>query len=261
MKTIHTILSEKELDLLENLIAKHGDIIDFQKFYGEVRTFLSRQEAANLATKLKKNGWLVQIKKGIYAIASLASHGFTNVSPFVIARTLVSNSYVSFEAALSYYNLFDQMVRSIISVTPLKPRLFEFQNLNYRFVKIKEELFYGFKNVDIEGYRSQIAELEKIFLDYLYFRNDSYSLNIFWEKINLGRNEIDFGKMIEYAMNYPVTTKRRLGFLLDKLGENTKILIDFLNKKGYSRLTKNSSKFDNKWRIYYEDRFDYTPSA
>jgi hypothetical protein len=128
-------------------------------------------------------------------------------------------------------------------------------------VKIKEELFYGFKDVDIEGYRSQIAELEKIFLDYLYFRNDSYSLNIFWEKINLGRNKIDFGKMVEYAMNYPITTKRKLGFLLDRLGENTQILIDSLHKKGYSRLTKNSRKFNNKWRIYYEDRFDYTPSA
>jgi predicted transcriptional regulator of viral defense system len=261
MKTKHTILSEKELNLLENLIAKYGNIIDFQKFYGEVKTFLSRQEAANLAAKLKKNGWLVQIKKGVYAITSLASHGFTDISPFVIARTFVNNSYVSFEAAMSYYNLFDQMVRSIISVTPLKPRLFDFQNLNYRFVKIKEEFFYGFKDVDFEGYKSQIAELEKIFLDYLYFRNDSYSLNIFWEKINLGRNKIDFGKMVEYAMNYPITTKRKLGFLLDRLGENTQILIDSLHKKGYSRLTKNSRKFNNKWRIYYEDRFDYTPSA
>ena len=117
------------------------------------------------------------------------------------------------------------------------------------------------KDVNIEGYRAQIAELEKIFLDYLYFRKDTYSFHIFWEKINLGRSEIDFGKMIEYAMEYPVTTKRKLGFLLDRLGENTKILIDSLHKKGYSHLTKNSNKFNNKWRIYYEDQFDYTLST
>lgn len=261
MKTKHTILSEKELNLLENLIAKYGNIINFENFFLEVSAFLSRQEAVNLVAKLKRNGWIVRIKKGVYAITNLTSHGFSDISPFVIARTLVNNSYVSFEAALSYYNLFDQMVKSVISVTPIKPRAFKFQNFNYRFVKIKERLFYGYKDVIIESYRSQIAELEKIFLDYLYFRNDSYSLHILWEKINLGRNEIDFGKMMEYVMKYPVTTKRRLGFLLDRLGENTKILIDSIHKKGYSRLTKNSTKFDNKWRIYYEDRFDFTPSA
>ena len=132
MKTKHTILSEKELNLLENLIAKYGNIVDFQNFYSEVSTFLSRQEAVNLVAKLKRNGWIVRIKKGVYAIASLTSHGFSDISPFVIARTLVNNSYVSFEAALGYYNLFDQMVKSVISVTPLKPRTFEFQNLNYR---------------------------------------------------------------------------------------------------------------------------------
>jgi len=32
-------------------------------------------------------------------------------------------------------------------------------------------------------------------------------------------------------------------------------------EKGYSRLTKNSNKFNNKWRIYYEDRFDQARSA
>ena len=261
METKRTILSEKELNLLENLIAKYGNIINFQNFYSEVSTFLSRQEAANLVAKLKRNGWIVRIKKGIYAIASLTSHGFSDISPFVIARTLVNNSYVSFEAALAYYNLFDQMVKSVISVSPLKPRAFEFQKLNYQFVKVKKKLFFGYRDVDVEGYRSQIAELEKIFLDYLYFRNDTYSLHIFWEKINLGRNMINFGKMMEYAMHYPVTTKRRLGFLLNRLGEDTKILFDSLHKKGYSYLTKNSRKFNNKWRIYYEDRFDYTHSA
>jgi len=257
MGTKHTILSEKELILLENLIANHGNIIEFKHFYDESKSFLSRQEAINLVLKLKKNGWLIPIKKGIYAIADLSTHGFADISPLAIARTLINDSYVSFEAALSYYDLFDQLVKSIISITPRKPRFYHFQDLNYRFMKIKDLLYFGFKEINIEGYKAHIAELEKIFLDYLYYRNDSYSMDLIWEKLNKGKDQINLDKIVEYSMQFPLTTKRKLGFLLDKLGINTQILIKAVHKKGYSLLTKNSKKFNKKWRIYYEDRFDY----
>lgn len=258
MGTKHTILSEKELILLESLIANHGNIIEFKHFYDESKSFLSRQEAINLVLKLKKNGWLIPIKKGIYAIADLSTHGFAGISPLAIARTLINDSYVSFEAALSYYDLFDQLVKSIISITPRKPRSYHFQDLNYRFLKIKQNLFFGFKEINIEGYKAQVAELEKIFLDYLYYRNDSYSIDLIWEKLNKGKDQINFDKMVDYSRQFPLTTKRKLGFFLDKLGINTQKLIKAVHKKGYSLLTKNSKKFNKKWRIYYEDRFDHT---
>ena len=54
MVTKHTILSEKELNLLESLIANHGNIIEFKNFYDQAKSFLSRQEAINLVMKLKK---------------------------------------------------------------------------------------------------------------------------------------------------------------------------------------------------------------
>lgn len=261
MKTKHTILSEKELNLLENLIANHGNIIEFKHFYILVKNFLSRQGAANLAMKLKKNGWLIPLKKGVYVIADISSHGFSNISPLVIAKTLVNESYVSLETALSYYDLFEQMAKSTISITPQRPRFYCIQDLNYKFLKIKKPLYFGFKEITIEGYKAQIAELEKVFLDYLYFRNDSYSIDLIWEKINKGMSQINFEKMVNLSMQFPLATKRKLGFLLDKLGKNTWKLTNAIHKKGYSRLTKNSKKFNSKWRIYYEDRFDHSLPA
>jgi len=258
MRTKHTILSERELNLLENLIANHGNIIEFKHFYDETKSFLSRQEAINLVMKLKKNGWLIPIRRGIYAIADLSTHGFAGISPLAIARTLINDSYVSFEAALSYYDLFDQLVKNIISITPRKPRSYHFQDLNYKFMKIKDLLYFGFKEINIEGYKAQVAELEKIFLDYLYYRNDSYSIDLIWEKLNKGKDQINLDKIFYYSRQFPLTTKRKLGFLLDKLGINTQELTKAVHKKGYSILTKNSKKFDKKWRIYYEDRFDYS---
>lgn len=261
MVTKRTILSEKELNLLESLIANHGNIIEFQNFYDQAKSFLSRQEAINLVMKLKKNGWLIPIKKGVYAIADISSHGFANISPFAIANTLINESYVSFEAALSHYDLFEQMVKSIISITSQKPRFFRFQDLNYKFLKIKSQLYFGFKEISIEGHKAQVAELEKVFIDFLYFRNDSYSIDLILEKLNKGKEQINFEKMVNYSMKFSLTTKRKLGFLLDKLGEDTQKLVKAIHRKGYSRLTKSSKKFNNKWRIYYEDRFDYSLST
>lgn len=261
MKTKHTLLSEKELNLLENLIASHGNIVNFNQFFNEVKDSSSRQEARNLAMKLRENGWLVPLKKGLYYITSLSSHGFANISPLLIANILRPESYISFEAALSYHNLFNQMIKTYISVTPHRPRSYTFQDLNYKYVKIKKSFYFGFKEIEIHGHRSKIAELEKAFLDFLYYRNDSYSMDIFWEKINLGKDQIDFKKMIIWSMKFHLTTKRKLGFFLDKLGENTQKLADAVHKKGYSRLTKNSKKFNNKWRLYYEDRFDHSITA
>jgi len=261
MKTKHTLISEKELHLLESLIASYGNIINFNQFFNEVKDSLSRQEALNLVMKLRQNGWLISVKKGLYFITSLSSHGFANISPLLIANILRPESYISFDAALNYHNLFNQMIKTYISVTPQRPRSYHFQDLNYRYVKIKEALYFGFKEIEIEGLKSKIAELEKVFLDYLYYRNDSYSMDIFWEKINLGKDQINFKKMIKMSMKFPLTTKRKLGFFLDKLGKNTQKLADSVHKNGYSWLTKNSKNFNNKWRLYYEDRFDHSLTA
>lgn len=257
MKTKHTILSERELELLENLIARYGNIASFENFSAETKVFLSKQEAYNLVSKLIRNGWLIPIKKGIYAITDLTTHNFVSLSPLVVANVLNKNSYVSFEAALSYYNLFEQMIKTTTSVTTTRPRLCHFQNFDYRFVKVKKNLYFGFRIVTVEGHYANIAELEKTILDFLYFRSDSYTIDLLLEVLIKAKTKIDFNKLITYARKFPLATKRKLGFLLDLLGVNTHRLLSTISKKGYSRLTRNSKKFNAKWRLYYEDRFDH----
>ncbi|MBU2437144.1 MAG: hypothetical protein KKE55_05565, partial [Candidatus Omnitrophica bacterium] len=103
MDTKRTILSEKELNLIEDLIAKFGIIVSFEQIYSILKEKRNRQVVRNLVNKLTKNGWLVRIKKGMYAVASLESRGFLVTHTFKIAQILAPDSYISFEAALQHY--------------------------------------------------------------------------------------------------------------------------------------------------------------
>lgn len=256
MHTKHTILSERELRLLESLILHYGTIVTFDNIYNEMKKSISRQGCYDLISKLCRNGWLIRIKRGVYAIASLESHSFTNISPLIIAQIFLSDSYVSFEYALNHYGIFDQLPKAVNSVTPLKSKKYQFQGIDYEFTKCKKELFFGYKEVTMEGKLARIGELEKVILDYLYFRNDTYSMDLVLEKLKDAKNLIDFKKLIQFTQRYSVTVKRRLGFLLDLIGvDSTKLQREIKTKGGYSKLTKNSNIFNSKWRIYYEGRF------
>ena len=68
---ISTVTSE----LLENLILKHGQIVTTQQIFSEASVFMNHKQTEYLITTLTKNGWLMRIKKGIYAISDLSTRG------------------------------------------------------------------------------------------------------------------------------------------------------------------------------------------
>ncbi len=95
-----TILSSKQSELLENLIVKYGQIVTIDQVVSEAKSTWDYKQAKNLITKLTKNGWLVRIKRGLYAISDLSTRGFLCLSPYLVANFLVTDSYVSFVSAL-----------------------------------------------------------------------------------------------------------------------------------------------------------------
>ena len=249
-----TILSEKELLLLESIISSYGYIVNFNQI--ESKLEISHQAVRNLVAKLVRNGWLVRIKKGCFAVANLESHSFSNISPLAIAQVLVPESYVSLEFALNYHGHFDQLPSKVTSVTSSKARKYEFQNTEYLYVKGKPEMMKGFEEISIDGQHARVAWLEKSLLDLLHFRKDSYTIDLLIEKLSETRDELDVKKLAYLSASYPITLRRRLGFLLDLAGINSEALLsEIKGTPGFARLTKKADVFNAKWRLYYEDRF------
>lgn len=87
---------------------------------------------------------------------------------YLIANRIYSPSYISFEAALSFYNLIPEGVYTITSATTLKTKSFSTPSGKFVFRHIRPALMFGYKLVEVHGQRYKIAEPEKVILDYLY---------------------------------------------------------------------------------------------
>lgn len=255
MSSKNTILTEKRLKDIEDIIASFGRIVTAGDIHKALGKKYSKFVLKKRIYELKEKGWLVPLKRGLYYISDISSRGFVNISPLVIASAFDKDSYISLDSALSFYGLFEQMLRTTSSVTAEKSKKYVFQDNTYRYLKINKKLYFGFKTENLEGYYVKIAELEKVFLDYFYFKNDTYSIDLLLEKLQKAKGRLDFKKLFSYAQKFPETTKRKVGFILDLLKIDSEELRKSVETKGYSKLTPNSKKFNAKWRLYYEDRF------
>lgn len=257
MTTKSTILSQKESELLENLIIKAGLFVTFEQIFKELRTSMSRQEIRNLVSKLARNGWLVRIKKGVYYITTLESRGSFNISNFIIAQVLSENSYISRESALQHYGMFDQHLKTVTSISLKRIAKKEIQGTIFEFIAVNKNNFYGWNKFNMEGRLIKIAFIEKALLDLLNFKRTFYSVDLVLEKLKNYQDSIDIVKLNKFSQKQSTTVQRILGFLFDKAGIDASYLYNLTRKKtSNSRMSKDSKLFNAKWRLYCYDYFN-----
>ena len=121
----------------------------------------------NPKTKIQRmvnNHEIFPIAKGLYETNR-------NVNPFYLADPIYSPSYISFETALSYYDLIPERVYAIKNATFNKKKKKEFKTIFgvYTYQDVPKAAFpYGTELVSIDGYTYKIATKEKALLDQLY---------------------------------------------------------------------------------------------
>lgn len=253
----YTQISPKNSELLENLIMKHGLIVTTQQIFAEAGTFLSHSQTEYLVATLKKNGWLMPIKKGIYVISDLSTRGFLVVSCYVVANLLVKDSYVSFESALQYHGMFDQLINKTISVSLKMYKTVQLENIEYKFVKTKSKYFFGWKEVEVENKTARVATAEKALIDIINFHRSIYAIDLVIEKLKEHRNDFNFEKLNDYIERMSMTTIKIFGFIFDLLKIDSSRLLKLTKAvKGAHRMTAKAHIFNAKWRLYYDTYFD-----
>jgi len=115
-------------------------------------------------TRWVKKDYLLKLKNGIYAFTK----DYGKITGEDVASTLYQPSYLSLESALSYYGFIPEMVYTYTSVTAKINRTFDNKFGHFVYRHVKNELFWGYREVKSGSGRYLIAEPEKALLDYLY---------------------------------------------------------------------------------------------
>jgi predicted transcriptional regulator of viral defense system len=255
METRNTILSQKDLELLEAIVLRYGKIVSSEQIRDAIGKNITRGAALKRVAGMSKAGWLIRLKKGVYLVVTdISTLGFTDVSELLIAQSYNQDSYISFESALQYHAMFDQMLARIDAVTIRTARTYQVLNTTYTFSSIKKELYFGFTQESVNNQNVNVAEIEKAILDLLYFRSSGYTVSLVIEKLREYQDQFDFKKLKEYSILYSLGMVRKIGFLLDQIDVDTTDLFsqNQVKKNSFSKLTQDAGQFNAKWRLYYD---------
>lgn len=107
---------------------------------------------------------------------------------------MYSPSYVSLESGFAFYNLIPEGVFTTTSVTTKNTANYNTRIGNFDFRHIKEDLFFGYRLVQEQGFTFKIAEAEKVVLDFFYLN----TINFIEEMEELRLNEIQAKEVINF---------------------------------------------------------------
>ena len=88
---------------------------------------------------------------------------------YLIANRLYEPSYISFDAALSFYGIIPETIYAVTSATTKATREFKADNIRFVYHKLKKEAYAGYKAIKHLDNTILMAEPEKALADYLYF--------------------------------------------------------------------------------------------
>jgi len=158
------------------------------------------------------------IKKIIRGYYLFADKDLNESILFAIANKIYTPSYISFEMALSYYNLIPESVYSVTCATSNKTSTFDTPVGSFIYKKIKPSLMFGYKIINDNGAIFRIGEPEKVILDYFYINtqlkteDDFSSLRINCQEF---KEQINLRKLMEYLEVFKnKTLTRRINLFL-----------------------------------------------
>ena len=119
-------------------------------------------------SKMEGKGELIRLKKGLYVVAPDVHH--MTISKELIANHLYGPSYISFENALSFYQLIPERVHTIRSLTLKRARNFSTPIGNFEYVSAQKNYFgIGIRQEIVnDRYAYLIASPEKALCDIIY---------------------------------------------------------------------------------------------
>ena len=176
---------------VENTGKTFFTLTDLKKFYSSsqasLQVLLSQWTAKNLIYNLGKNFY---------------SFNLAQVDYLVLANAIDTHSYISFEYALYYYNLINQVPSVITCATQKRSRQIKMSNWVFEYTHLKDDLFFGYELKN----KIYIAAPEKALADLIYLiARGKRSVDF----LTLEKEKIDQKKLRQILKKFPEYTIKK----------------------------------------------------
>lgn len=223
---------------------------------------VSPADVAKMLSRWAKKGWLSRVRRGLYIPVPLESRtaDIPVEDPWIIAERLYSPCYIGGWSAAEYWDLTEQIFRTVVVLTTQKPRNRApvVKGISFLLRTISEKALFGTKTVWRGQVKVSVSDPSRTILDMLMDPKLSGGIrsttDIFFNYLKSENKNIEL--LIEYAkrLNNGAIFKR-LGFLLEKYALDQKVAIEECR----SRLTKGYVELDpalkaerliTRWRLW-----------
>ena len=219
-------------------------------------------DAAKILSRLANKGWLSRIRRGFYVRVPLESctSDIPLEDPWIIADRLFSPCYVGGWSAGEYWDLTEQIFRTVLILTTKKPRdrFPIIKGTPFMLRTISEKAFFGTQSIWRGQVKISISDPSRTIIDLLTdvklgggIRPTS---DMFSNYLKSDKKNIDL--LLEYAKRREDgAVFKRLGFLLERLAPDLtqpiKVCKDHLTK-GNAKLdpSLDSKKLVTRWRLW-----------
>jgi predicted transcriptional regulator of viral defense system len=200
---------------------------------------------------LTRSGWLIRLRKGLYAISSSVP-GVAPAHEFEIAMALVDPAAISHWSALHHHGLTEQAPRTVFVLTTTAasvPRMrgvrakqardgYPVGDTTYRFVQVKPERYFGVERVWVGEARVTVTDPERTLLDALAMPQYCGDFAEVLHAFEARGAALDLDRIIRYALKLGAVTAKRLGWVLEHQGVDPSLLerLAAVPIKGYRKL-------------------------
>jgi predicted transcriptional regulator of viral defense system len=172
--------------------------------------------------KLKRDGLIETLKRGLYLHKSPFSK--TYIAREIIANTLLSPSYISFDYALYFHGLIPESVYDVTSATTKRSKNFKTASGRYSFRQVKKELYsIGIKIESSKNGNFIIASKEKALCDKIYYTKDiqitskKAMIEFLKDDLRIDLDELQDCDIEIFTKYYEISKSKKIKFLIQVL--------------------------------------------
>jgi len=186
-----------------------------QKFWG------SDDRTNEALRRLERGGWLHRLERGKYLIVPLEAgvERRWSESALVIAPHLIQPAAIAYWSALHYWQLTEQIPRTVFVQSTTRKRQSEKKilGITFRFITVVQTKFFGVVRKTIEGQPFYVTDCEKTLVD-AADRPELSGGAIQLAQSLQAAQEINWQRLTDYLLRWPATSPlKRLGYLVETL--------------------------------------------